>query len=179
MATDERKSTAMYYSMAELISTFTTWLALNIALNYYNKWVLSETNFRFPFLLTTVNKTVGLFIAVSLLMLRKGLPKPQELAGQFKRPLVHVQGVFTALNIGSNNWSLMLITLTLNQVLKATVPLPTALLSVLMEGKSYSWQLCAPCAPGSLSPHPRHLHTGPRAPSPHNPHDVHSTIHSA
>ena len=51
---------------------------------------------------------------------------------------MHLQGLFTALNIGLNNWSLLLITLTLNQVLKSTTPLPTALLSVLLEGKRFS-----------------------------------------
>lgn len=130
-----------WFKNVELISTFGGWLALNIGLNYYNKWVLSATNFRFPFLLTTVNKVVGLFIAVFLMLCRKGLPNPTELCSNFLRPIVHVQGIATALNIGLNNWSLMIITLTLNQVLKATVPLPTALLSVVFEGKSFSWQL--------------------------------------
>jgi hypothetical protein len=133
-----------FLKRAELGCTFAGWLTLNLSLNYYNKWVLSETDFRFPFLLTTVNKTVGLFVAISIMMLKKGMPQPQELLSEFKRPMVHFQGVATALNLGMNNWSLLLITLTLNQVLKATVPLPVAALSVLLEGKTYSWQLCAP-----------------------------------
>jgi len=125
----------------EMIGTFIAWLVLNLGLNYYNKWVVSETNFRFPFLLTTTNKVVGLCVAVTIMYCKKGMPKPQELLEQFMRPLVHAQGIATALNIGLNNWSLMMITLTLNQVLKATVPLPTAALSLIFEGKTFSWQL--------------------------------------
>jgi drug/metabolite transporter (DMT)-like permease len=126
----------------EMMLTFSAWLVLNLALNYYNKWVVSQTNFRFPFLLTTTNKVVGLFVAIMTMYCRQGLPKPQELLEHFMRPLVHAQGVATALNIGLNNWSLLMITLTLNQVIKACVPLPTAALSVIFEGKSFSWQIC-------------------------------------
>jgi drug/metabolite transporter (DMT)-like permease len=125
----------------ELVATFTGWLALNLGLNYYNKWVLSETDFRFPFFLTLVNKSVGLCVAITALFFKEGLPKPQDLAAQFSRPIVHAYGVMTALNIGMNNWSLLLITLTLNQIIKATIPLPTALLSKLVEGKTFSWHL--------------------------------------
>ena len=125
----------------QIVAVFSAWLALNLALNYYNKWCLSQTNFRFPFLLTIGNKVTGFFVAVVLMCANKGLPQPQELVEHFKRPLVHAQGVATALNIGLNNWSLVFISLTLNQVLKSTVPLPTALLSVMFESKSFSWQL--------------------------------------
>lgn len=125
----------------QIVMVFGTWLALNLALNYYNKFVLSKTDFHYPFLLTAGNKVVGFLVAVAVMYFDKGLPMPTELSEQFLRPIVHLQGVATALNIGLNNYSLMLITLTLNQVLKATAPLPTALLSTVLEHKSYSWQL--------------------------------------
>jgi len=125
----------------ELGATFGGWLTLNVGLNYYNKYVLSATHFHYPFLLSMCNKLVGLFVAVVIMAFSKGLPNPSDLFGEFKRPLVHVQGIATALNIGLNNWSLVFITLTLNQVLKATGPLPTAVLSMVFEGKSFSWQI--------------------------------------
>jgi len=125
----------------QLVLTFTAWLTLNIGLNLYNSYVLRNTNFRFPFLLTIGNKTVGLIVAICAMCASKGLPNPRDVLEEFKRPLVHVQGVFSALNIGLNNASLVLITLALNQVLKTTIPLPTALFSVLLEKASFKWQL--------------------------------------
>jgi len=124
-----------------LVGTFAAWFVLNISLNYYNSRVLRGTNFHFPFLLTLVNKLVGFIIAVTLMLCSKGLPNPQELGAHFLRPIVHVQGVATALNIGFNNWSLVEITLTMNQILKSTAPLWTAPLSMIFEGKTFSWQL--------------------------------------
>jgi drug/metabolite transporter (DMT)-like permease len=128
----------------ELILVFSGWLLLNISLTYYNKYVLSMTHFHFPFLLTAVNKLVGFIVALVVLHCNSKLPSPAEAFKQHGgRWIVHVQGVSTALNIGLNNWSLMLISLTLNQVIKATQPLPTALLSFIVECKVYSWQLYA------------------------------------
>lgn len=134
-------SSAASATVVELAVVFSLWMVLNIGLNYYNRWLLGFTNFRFPFLLTISNKTVGMVIAVITMSCKKGLPKPTELWPHFLRPIVHVQGIATALNIGLNNWSLLFISLTMNQVLKSCVPLPTALLSVMFEGKSFDWQL--------------------------------------
>jgi len=47
--------------------------------------------------------------------------------------------VLTAINFGFNNWSLVYISLTLNQLLKSLVPLPTAVLSMIFESKKFSW----------------------------------------
>ena len=147
-----------------LVAVFISWFILNITLNYYNARVLSHTNFHFPFLLTLANKSVGFLVAVTLMSFRSGLPNPSELGAQFLRPIVHLQGVATALNIGLNNWSLVFISLTMNQILKSTVPLPTATLSLIFEKKSFSWQLwgsmtvlvggCVTAAWGSLGAEP-------------------------
>ena len=37
---------------------FTVWLGANVAINSFNKYVLSRTHFRFPILLTATNKLV-------------------------------------------------------------------------------------------------------------------------
>ena len=127
----------------QFIVVFIAWITLNISLNYYNKFLLSKTGFKFPLFLTLCNKTAGLVVAMVVMSCSKSLPNITELGAQFRRPIVHLQGIATALSIGLNNWSLLLITLSLNQVIKSTVPLPTALLSVLVEGKSFGWQLWA------------------------------------
>ena len=155
---------ALQLPSVHLILVFASWMALNLGLNYYNSLVLRNTNFRFPFLLTLVNKTIGFFVATTIMYCSKGLPKPQELKADFMRPAVHLNGFLTAMNIGLNNWSLVFISLTLNQVMRSTIPLPTAILSMIFEGKTFSWQVwasmlllvvgCALAACGALGSEP-------------------------
>ena len=102
------------------------------------QYVLSRTGFSFPLTLTCSNKFIGWLGSISLLSLHGGLPDPQLLFEQFRRPLVHAHGFVTALNIGLNNWSLLLLSITINQLIKSVAPLPTAALSVMFEGKTYS-----------------------------------------
>ena len=122
---------------------FAMWFVVNVAINWFNKWVLSRTRFHFPLVLTCSNKLIGWLGA--LLVLRTGFggatagfPSIASLRDHFRRPLVHTHGVITALNIGLNNWSLLMLSITINQLIKSVVPLPTAALSVLLERKTYS-----------------------------------------
>ena len=48
-----------------------------------------------------------------------------------------------ALNIGLNNWSLVFISLSINQLLRSIVPLPVAALSTVFENKRFGWQVWA------------------------------------
>ena len=48
-----------------------------------------------------------------------------------------------ALNIGLNNWSLVFISLSINQLLRSIVPLPTAALATVFENKRFNWQVWA------------------------------------
>ena len=57
--------------------------------------------------------------------------------------MIHIHGIFTALNIGLNNWSLVFISLSINQLLRSIVPLPTAALSTVFENKRFGWQVWA------------------------------------
>ena len=125
-----------------LALTFAVWFAANVVLNLYNKFVLSHTGFAFPLTLTCSNKAVGWLGSIAVLAFQGGgLPDMSALKQQFKRPMVHAHGIITALNIGLNNWSLVLLSITINQLVKSIVPLPTAGLSVLFEGKTYSWHV--------------------------------------
>ena len=51
-----------------------------------------------------------------------------------------------ACNIGFNNWSLVFISLSINQLLRSAVPLPTAVLSTVFEKKTFNWQVWASMA---------------------------------
>ena len=87
--------------------TFSVWFIWNLVLNMYNKWVLSRTGFHFPLALSMSNKFIGWL--GSLITLRCSadeapgkLPTIGMLVSQFKRPIVHLHGVLTALNIGAH-----------------------------------------------------------------------------
>jgi len=127
---------------------FTTWFLTNLTINFYNKWLLGTTDFRFPLTYTTTNKIIGWLLALTVLSISvltgKGtFPPAARLRAQFKRPMIHIHGVFTALNIGLNNWSLVFISLSINQLLRSIVPLPTAALSTVFEKKRFNWQVWA------------------------------------
>ena len=125
--------------------TFTVWFIANVVINVYNKFILSRTGFHFPLTLTANNKLIGWIGAILVLRFsaQGQLPSLDSLLTQFKRPMVHAHGVITALNIGLNNWSLVMLSITINQLIKSVVPLPTAALSILLERKSYSWHVYA------------------------------------
>jgi drug/metabolite transporter (DMT)-like permease len=125
---------------------FATWFITNLTINFYNKWLLGMTDFTFPLLYTSTNKIIGWFASLGILSASvatgKGqFPSAARLRAQFKRPMIHIHGVFTALNIGLNNWSLVFISLSINQLLRSIVPLPTAALSTVFEKKRFGWQI--------------------------------------
>jgi len=123
------------------------WLLCNVSINYFNSYVLGHTNFHYPFLFSLCNKAISIFVlsgATTMNRLVRGMPlEADKVWEQLKRPSVLAFGTLTGVNVGLNNWSLMLMTLTLNQVIKSATPLPTALLSILFEGKQFGWQLYA------------------------------------
>lgn len=127
---------------------FIIWFVNNLAINFYNKWLLGKTDFSFPLTYTTTNKTIGWLASLTVLSISAcrgtgSFPPPAKLRKQFTRPMIHIHGIFTALNIGFNNWSLVFISLSINQLLRSVVPLPTAVLSTAFEKKTFNWQVWA------------------------------------
>lgn len=92
-------------------------LTLNTTLNLTNKWALSTYGFRFPLLLTTCHMSFS-FAALLPFMLREPFrSKHRETVAKQWKGLVAI-GIFMAANISLNNLSLVLITLSLNQVIR-------------------------------------------------------------
>ena len=116
-------------------ATFTVWFVWNLVINIYNKWVLSFTGFHFPLALTMSNKIIG-WMGALIVLRSSGDTWPAIsalLCSHFQRPLVQLHGLVTALNLGLNNWSLVLLSITINQLLKSVLPLPTAIISMAIE----------------------------------------------
>jgi len=141
-------------------------VGLNIGLNFFNSWALKHhngqfhfvgghlvvddiadgPNFNYPIFYTMFHMLASTFGALIIMALKKpvtGFPSVRQLWA-YKLQLLPI-ATCTALSIGLNNLSLTLISLFLNQVIRATGPLPTMVFSSLIEGKRYSWPMALTC----------------------------------
>ena len=103
-------------------------------------------NFNFPVFYTMWHMVASVLGASVIMKLRPpdtGFPT-FKLFWEYKWQLIPI-AICTATNIGCNNVSLSLVSLFLNQVIKATGPLPTMLFSVMLEGKRYGWGMILSC----------------------------------
>ena len=124
------------------------WLCLNLGLNFYNKWAFTEpgngapgAGFVFPIFYTLWNM-VASFIGCNLLMAlvpsTRTLSKKQFMDNKWG--LLVLSTVYV-INILSQNASLVHIGLSVNQILKCCVPLPTMLCAFFVQGTRYPWPI--------------------------------------
>lgn len=113
------------------------YLGLNIGLNMMNKWMLGIYGFKFPLLLTVCHQIFS-FLALAPVMVTPSFRDThlQVIQGQW-RGLLAV-GMFFAVNVSFNNLSLLTISLSLNQVIRASIPLVAAVGAVFIENKKPS-----------------------------------------
>lgn len=116
-----------------------TYLTLNITLNLLQKWVLSHFGFKFPLFLSMSHMLFS-FFALAPIMCMKAFRELHKPTLQKQWIGLAGVGVFFAINIGFNNMSLTSISLSLNQVIRASIPLVTAVGAVFIEKKVPSRQ---------------------------------------
>lgn len=115
------------------------YLLLNSTLNILNRWTLGVYGFRFPIFLTVCHMMFSSFVLAPVMALPTFWKlHPQTLARQWKG-LLYI-GAFLAANISLNNFSLVHITLALNQIIRASIPVATAALAYFVEGRRVSRQ---------------------------------------
>jgi len=118
-----------------------TYGTLSVSFNLYNSFLLRTVpGFKFPVVYTTTHMLAG-FIGASVLIFgfKAGTVSWDRFAAKW-RPLL----LLACLRSGTivlNNWSLVLIDLTLNKVIKSTVPVFVVFFSIVVEKKKYSWQI--------------------------------------
>mmetsp|Transcript_16545 Transcript_16545/g.35792 ORF Transcript_16545/g.35792 Transcript_16545/m.35792 type:complete len:368 (+) Transcript_16545:182-1285(+) len=113
------------------------YLGLNISLNMLNKWTLSMYGFRFPIFMSLAHMAFT-FVALAPLMATTSY---RELhVTTIRKQWIGLIGIgtFFAVNVGFNNVSLLAISLSLNQVIRASIPVVTAVGSIFIEGKNPS-----------------------------------------
>mmetsp|Transcript_7751 Transcript_7751/g.15824 ORF Transcript_7751/g.15824 Transcript_7751/m.15824 type:complete len:364 (-) Transcript_7751:643-1734(-) len=116
------------------------YLALNSFLNLLNKWALGVYGFKFPIVMTVMHMTFSFLFLLPIMLIHPSY------AGQHQ-PLLKAQwkgvaliGSFMAINIALNNASLVTMTLSLNQVIRASIPCFTGVFAIFVE-KRYPTQL--------------------------------------
>eukprot|EP00889_Picochlorum_renovo_P008949 jgi/Picre1/35979/NNA_003436.t1 len=114
-----------------LVFLITSYLALNASLNLLNKWALGH-GLKFPLALTCAHMAFS-FIVLAPLSILNPLGHRETLVKEWKA--IGYIGSSMALSIALNNVSLLEITLSLNQVIRSSLPVVTSILAVFIEKK--------------------------------------------
>jgi len=112
------------------------YIALNSALNFLNRWALGVYGFSFPLALTAAHMFFNPVLLLPV-MLARGASWHEHctiMKAQWKG--IVVVGLLNGIQIALNNSSLVLMELSLNQVVRAAMPVFVALLAVVVETKS-------------------------------------------
>ncbi|KAI9912333.1 hypothetical protein PsorP6_006330 [Peronosclerospora sorghi] len=133
---EENVTTAKTSYIAPSIVVFwlTLWFIQNISVTFWNKKALSLL--RIPVTLTFVHmccNTLGAFLFIHVY---KGIER-KPLKQDQKQLMVYFSLVFVS-NIITGNWSLGLVSISFNQVMRSLVPSIVVVLSMLFLGKTYS-----------------------------------------
>jgi len=118
---------------------FSSWLFCNVALSFTNKFLFKYQGFKFPFFIIFLG-TFSTMIGTGIIAWRTVDRLQYRLALANWRTLTAL-GLIHALDVGLENLSLVYINITMNQVIKSTMPAFTILLSWWFEGKTYGLRL--------------------------------------
>eukprot|EP00192_Tetraselmis_astigmatica_P005891 CAMPEP_0117695964 /NCGR_PEP_ID=MMETSP0804-20121206/28427_1 /TAXON_ID=1074897 /ORGANISM="Tetraselmis astigmatica, Strain CCMP880" /LENGTH=455 /DNA_ID=CAMNT_0005510085 /DNA_START=62 /DNA_END=1428 /DNA_ORIENTATION=+ len=116
-----------------LIATF---LTLNTSLNLLNRWALGIYGFKYPIVMTTCHMAFSILVLSPWMLCTSVRKTHWEVLKKGWKGIVGI-GCFMAVNISFNNLSLVYITLSLNQLIRASLPVLTAMMAVLVEGKAF------------------------------------------
>ena len=93
------------------------YLGLNIILNVTNRWALGVYGFAFPLLLTTCHMAFSFCLLLPFMLHEPFRSKHCDTLAKQWKGLAAI-GLYMAANIALNNLSLVLITLSLNQIIR-------------------------------------------------------------
>ncbi|GFR41028.1 hypothetical protein Agub_g1460 [Astrephomene gubernaculifera] len=115
------------------------YLMLNISLNMVNKWTISIYGFHFPIALSVAHMAFS-FLALAPFMCNKHNRELHYPSVSKQWPGLLFISVCFAVNMGLNNMSLLSISLSLNQVIRSSIPVFTAIGAVVIEQRPPSRQ---------------------------------------
>ncbi|CAI5710678.1 unnamed protein product [Peronospora destructor] len=120
-----------YVTPSIVIFWLTMWFFQNISVTFWNKKALSTL--QLPVTLTFVHMMCNALGAFLYIYMYKGIDR-KELKPRQKQLMVYFSVIFVS-NIITGNWSLGLVSVSLNQVMRALVPAVVIVLSMLILGK--------------------------------------------
>jgi drug/metabolite transporter (DMT)-like permease len=108
------------------------YLSLNISINLLNKFIISRTGFAFPLTLSLAHMV---FTVVTMFPLMTRKPYRSTHLPTLSKSAIGllVIGVSFSANLAANNLSLLRISLSLNQMIRASIPLVTSACAVCMD----------------------------------------------
>lgn len=110
----------------------------SLALNFYNTWLMRQVpGFDFPIIYTCMHMIASFIVASLLIFGARVAPAKWEQARTLALQIL-VLAFSRGASITTNNWSLEYINIGLNKVIKASVPVFTVVISLLLERKRYS-----------------------------------------
>ena len=118
--------TAQERSLAHRVVIACAYLALNTSLNMLNKWALGTYRFRFPMMLTASHMIFGSIVLAPVMLLKEGYRNTHAANWRKDWKALLFIGAVNGPQIALNNASLVSIELSLNQVIRAAIPVCVA-----------------------------------------------------
>jgi len=111
------------------------YLGLNSFLNLLNRWALGLYGLRFPLIMTSAHMIFGSTALAPMMMMREDYVSRHAtvLSNDWKG--IATIAVMNGFQIACNNASLTVMELSMNQVIRASIPVLVAILAVCIEGK--------------------------------------------
>eukprot|EP00301_Raphidiophrys_heterophryoidea_P025083 c8330_g1_i1.p1 GENE.c8330_g1_i1~~c8330_g1_i1.p1 ORF type:complete len:367 (-),score=80.18 c8330_g1_i1:68-1168(-) len=110
--------------------------AANVSLNVYNKWLFGRAGLRVPFFVTMSHQLFCFFGALAMSF--TPFYTRRKLEAKSLVPKILGLAVFFSINTGLNNCSLLFLTLSANQVIRALLPAVCAVVAIVVEKKKLS-----------------------------------------
>ena len=128
-----RELSDMEQSLGFKIFVSAAYLVLNTSLNMLNRWALGQYHFRFPLTLTATHMIFGFLALLPVMLMKEGYRgKHWDILRKNWRGLCFI-GFVNGPQIALNNASLISIELSLNQVIRAGIPVCVAAFAFCLE----------------------------------------------
>eukprot|EP00928_Gymnodinium_smaydae_P013496 TRINITY_DN14919_c0_g4_i2.p1 TRINITY_DN14919_c0_g4~~TRINITY_DN14919_c0_g4_i2.p1 ORF type:complete len:325 (-),score=67.46 TRINITY_DN14919_c0_g4_i2:171-1100(-) len=111
------------------------YIVLNAGLNFLNRWALGVKDFAFPLTLTGAHMLLNPVLLLPVVLARgTTFAQHKQIVSEQWRGLL-VVGLLNGIQIALNNSSLVVMELSLNQIVRAAMPVMVSLLAVVVEQK--------------------------------------------
>lgn len=133
----------MLDGLRRTVPTVLAWATLSFSLTYYNSWILSSDNNRFPFpMFYTMWHMIVQVIGTSVIfVVRPTWQRPSLDQFQQQWRLVVALTLVAFISIGGENQALTVVSLTVHESIKSATPLLTMIFAFFLESRHYTFSL--------------------------------------